>query len=64
MDEEIKVPSAENPDLSNQRTVFMPGVEQNIFFHGFSTARNSAYLNSAFPVHSTLFLSEFSSKSK
>ena len=48
----IKVPSSENKELSKVFS-WKPGAVQNVALHAFPTARNSAFLISAFPFHST-----------
>ena len=59
-DAEIKVPSAEIPELSRVLS-FKLGVGQNVAFHALPTARNCAFLIFAFSFHSTfLFFSLFS----
>ena len=69
MDDEIKVPSAENLDLGKLVAVrFSPEVGQNIasFLHKISpTAINPSFLTSTFPVYSDLgwgFFPQWSSK--
>ena len=54
MDAEIKVFSAENPELSNAPS-FKPGVGQNIALCALLTARNSAFCKSGCLVDSTSF---------
>ena len=51
---ECAEPSAENRKLSKV-FFFKPEIRQNIALNALPTARSSAFLVSAFPVHSTLF---------
>ena len=52
-DAEIKVLSADFPELSKYIQSFKPTVDQNIALHTSTTARNSALLISVVPFHST-----------
>ena len=55
-DAEIKVPSAEDPELSKVLS-FTPGLGQKIVLRASPTARNYAFLIFAFSFHSTSFFS-------
>ena len=57
MDAEIKVPSVENPELTNVLPV-KPGVGQNIAMHAYPTARIFFFvLIFTYTAHSPSFLS-------
>ena len=58
-DAEIKISFGESPELSKFFGSFKPEVRQNIALHALPSARDSAFLISAFQVHSTSFFQSF-----